>query len=142
MEQASKERAWHKLAQQPVRHSLWEQESLEAMNEVLSGLLKDEVRALRQSRTDYDEARRLSEGSDSCWSDSEDELGSEPTPELDIGLPASEGAEVVGAEVVGAEKVTLQHQGRATVVARKRVQREEQAGRTKRRSGWCRPGRR
>ena len=79
-----------------MKHSLWEQESLEALNEVLSGLLEDEVRALRQSRADYDEARRLSEGSDSCWSDSDGGSGSESTAELDIGLPTPEGAEVGG----------------------------------------------
>ena len=135
MEKAGKGKERHKLAQQPVRHSLWEQESLEAQNEVLSGLPEDEVRALRQRRADYDEARRLSEGSDSCWSDPADDSGSESAPELDTGLPALEGAEEVGAEVVGEEKVTLQHQGRATAVARKRVQREEQPGGTKRRGG-------
>ena len=117
VEQAGNGKGRHRQAEQPVKHSLWEQESLEALNEVLSGLLEDEVRALRQNRADYDEARRLSEGSDSCWSDSDGGSGSESTPELDIGLLAPEGAEVVGAEVVGVEKVTLQHQGRATTVA-------------------------
>jgi hypothetical protein len=59
----------NELAQQPVRHSLWEQDSLEALNKVLSGSLEDEVRALKRRRADYDEARRQSDGSDSCWSD-------------------------------------------------------------------------
>ena len=135
VEQAGNGKGRHKQAEQPVKHSLWEQESLEALNEVLSGLLEDEVRALRQSRADYDEARRLSEGSDSCWSDSGGDSGSESTPELDIGLPTPQGAGVVGAGVVGVEEVILQHQGRATAVARKRRQREEQTGGTKRRGG-------
>ena len=102
---------------------------------MLSGLLEDEVRALRQSRADYDEARRPSEGSDSCWSDSGGDSSSESTPELDIGLPTPQGAGVVGAGVVGVEEVLLQHQGRAAAAARKRRQREEQTGGTKRRGG-------
>jgi hypothetical protein len=67
-EQAGKRKRRHKLAQQPVRHSLWEQDSLEALNEVLAGCLEGEVRALKQRKADYDEERRQSEGSDSCWS--------------------------------------------------------------------------
>ena len=31
-------------------------------------LLEGEVRALKQRKADYDEARRQSDGSDSCWS--------------------------------------------------------------------------
>ena len=50
------------LARQPVRHLLWEQDSLEAHNEVLLGCLDVEVEAV------YDEEMRLSDGSDSCWS--------------------------------------------------------------------------
>jgi hypothetical protein len=75
VEQAGNGKGRHEQAGQPVKHSLWEQESLEALNEVLPGLLEDEVRALRQNRADYDEARRLSEGSDSCWSDSDGDSG-------------------------------------------------------------------
>ena len=90
--------------------------------------VEDEVRALRQSKADYDEARRLSEGSDSCWSDSSGDSGSESTPELDIGLPTPQGAGVVGAEVVGVEEVILQHQGKATAVARKRVRERSRLG--------------
>ena len=69
------------LSQQPTRHSLWEQDSLEALNEVLFGCLDDEVEAPQQRRAVYDEERRMSGGSDSCWSaadsdsDSEAELG-------------------------------------------------------------------
>ena len=55
----------NELAQQPVRHSLWEQDSPEAQNEVLSGHLEGEVIAMKQRKADYDEARRLSYGSDS-----------------------------------------------------------------------------
>ena len=60
------QRAEHHLS---VRHSLWEQDSLEAYNEVLFGYLDNEVGALRQWRAEYCGARRLSGGSDSCWSD-------------------------------------------------------------------------
>ena len=53
-----------------MRHSLWEQDSLEAHNELLFGCLDEETDALQQYRAQYDEARRLSDGSDSCWSHS------------------------------------------------------------------------
>ena len=66
MEQAGKRKRRHKLAQQRVRHSLWEQNSLEAQNEVLAGHLEGEVRAMKQRKADYDETRRLSDGSGSC----------------------------------------------------------------------------
>ena len=56
VEQAGKRKRRHKLAQQPVRHSLWEQDSLEAQNEVLAGHLEGEVRALKQRKAVYDEA--------------------------------------------------------------------------------------
>ena len=36
------------LDDQPVRHSLWEQGSLEAYNELLFGYLDEEVEALQQ----------------------------------------------------------------------------------------------
>ena len=68
---AAKRKRADKLSQQPARHSLWEQESLEAMNEVLFGCLDPEVAALQQRKAEYDEERRLSEGSDSCWSDTD-----------------------------------------------------------------------
>ena len=48
-----------------MRHSLWEQDSLEAQNEVLAGFLEGEMRALKQKKAVYDEARRQSDGSDS-----------------------------------------------------------------------------
>ena len=56
------------LAHQPMRHSLWEQDSLEALTEVLFGCLDGEIEALQQRKAVYDEERRLSDGSDSCWS--------------------------------------------------------------------------
>ena len=60
-----KRKRGEELAHQPVRHSLWEQDSLEAYNEVLFGYLDSEVEALRQRKAEYDEARRLSDGGDS-----------------------------------------------------------------------------
>ena len=54
------------LAHQAVRHSLWEQDSLEAYNELLFGSLDGEVEALQQRKAVYDEERKLSGGSDSC----------------------------------------------------------------------------
>ena len=82
----SKRKRGDELAHQPVSHPLWEQDSLEALNEVLFGCLDGEVEALQQRKAVYDQERRLSDGSDSCWSysgsdsDSEAELevGSEP----------------------------------------------------------------
>ena len=56
---ASKRKRVDELPQQPARHSLWEQDSLEALNEVLFGCLDDEVEALQQRRAVYDEERRL-----------------------------------------------------------------------------------
>ena len=55
---AGKRKRWDELAPLPVRHSLWEQDSLEAYNEVLLGYLDSEVGALRQSirKAGYDEA--------------------------------------------------------------------------------------
>ena len=64
------------LAHQTVRHSLWEQDSLEAYNELLFGNLDGEVEALQQRKAVYDEERRLSDGSDSCWSCSDSDSGS------------------------------------------------------------------
>ena len=61
---------------QPVRHSLWEQGTLEAYNELLFGNLDAEVEAVQQRKAAYDEERRLSEGSDSCWSGAESDSGS------------------------------------------------------------------
>ena len=67
-ELAGKRKRGDELAHQPVRHSLWEQGSLEAHNELLFGCLDGEAEALQQSKAVYDEARRLSDGSGSCWS--------------------------------------------------------------------------
>jgi hypothetical protein len=111
-EQAGMRKRRHKLAQQPVRHSLWDLDSLEAQNEVLAGLLEVEVRALRRRKAEYDEARRLSDGSDSCSSGPDVDSDNGAAPELDIGPPAQEEAGV-GAVVVGEEVATLQHQGSA-----------------------------
>ena len=47
---AGKRKRGEELAHQPVRHSLWEQDSLEAYNEVLLGYLDSEVGALRQRK--------------------------------------------------------------------------------------------
>ena len=63
-------------AHQPVRHSLWEQSSLEAYNELLFGCLDGEVAALQQKKAEYDEARRQSDGSDTCGSCSGSDSGS------------------------------------------------------------------
>ena len=101
------------LASQPVRHSLWEQDSLEALNEVL-GSLDGEVEALQQRKAEYDE-ERLSDGSDSCWSHSGSDSGS--VTELEVGSePALEGAELLtaqGGELVGVEQGHLQPGGKA-----------------------------
>ena len=88
-----------------MRHSLWEQGSLEGYNEVLLGCLDSEVGALRQRRAEYEGSRRLSEGSDSCWSDSGNDSGSEAVLEAGIEPLALEGGVVVvtqGGEVEGA----------------------------------------
>ena len=51
------------LAHQPVGHSLWEQDSLEAHNDLLFDCLDGEVEALQQREAAYDEERKLSDGS-------------------------------------------------------------------------------
>ena len=85
---ASKRKREGELVDQPVRHSLWEQGSLEAYNEVLFGCLDGEVWALRQRKVDCDEARRLSDGGDSCWSNSGSDSDSEA--ELEVGIEPNE----------------------------------------------------
>ena len=118
-EQAGKRKRRHKLAQQPVRHSLWEQDSLEAQNEVLAGLLEGEVRALKQRKADYDEARRQSDGSDSCWSGADSDTDSAAELEVVEEPLAVEGAAVVaaqGGELEGAAQGPLQPDGRAPAV--------------------------
>ena len=87
------------VAQQPVRHSLWEQDSLEALNEVLAGCLEGEVRALKQRRADYDEERRQSEGSDSCWSGADSDPDSAAELEVVDEPSALEGAAAEQGEV-------------------------------------------
>ena len=104
-ELAGKRKRGGELAHQPVRHSLWEQDSLEAYIEVLFGCLDSEVEALRQRKAEYDEARRLSDGSDSCWSYSGSDSGSEAGVEVGTAPLALEGAVVVviqGGEEEGA----------------------------------------
>jgi hypothetical protein len=58
-----KRRSEEELDDQPVRHSLWEQDTLEAYNELLFGNLDAEVEAVRQRKAAYDEERRLPEAS-------------------------------------------------------------------------------
>ena len=110
-----------------MRHYLWEQDSLEALNEVL-GSLDGEVEALQQRKAEYDEERRLSDGSDSCWSHSGSDSGS--VAELEVGSEPSalESAELLTTQVgelVGVEQGHLQPDGKAPAGPRKRVQREE-----------------
>ena len=50
---------------------------------------------LKQRKADYDEARGLSDGSDSRWSDSDGDSGNETAPEMDIGPPTLEDAGLV-----------------------------------------------
>ena len=119
-ELAGKRKRGGELAHQPVRHSLWEQDSLEAYIEVLFGCLDSEVEALRQRKAEYDEARRLSDGSDSCWSGSDNDSGSEAVLEAGIKPPALEGAVVVaaqGGELVGEGQGALQPGSRAPTVS-------------------------
>ena len=77
-----------------MRHSLWEQGSLEAYNELLFGSLDAEVEAVQQRRAVYDEERRLSEGSASCWSGADSDYDS--AAEIEVGTEpiALEGAVV------------------------------------------------
>ena len=69
---------------------------------MLFGYLDSEVGALRQRNAEYDETRRLSDGSDSCWSCldscSDSDSGSEAVLEIGIGPPALECAVVVAAQ--------------------------------------------
>ena len=87
-----KRKRGEELAHQHVRHSLWEQGSQQAYNELLFGCLDDEVEALQQSKAHYDEARRLSDGSDSCWSHPCSDSGSEAGLEVGTGSPPMGGA--------------------------------------------------
>ena len=76
---------------QPVGHSLWKQGSLEAYNRVLFGHFDGEVWALRQRKADYDETMRLSDGTDSCWSNTGCDSDSAAEIEVDIEPLALEG---------------------------------------------------
>ena len=96
------------LTSQPVRHSLWEQDSLEALNEVL-GSLDGEVEALQQRKAEYDEERGLSDVSDSCWDHSGSDSGD--VTELEAGSNPALGH--------------LQPDGEASAATRRKVQREE-----------------
>ena len=59
-----------------MRHSLWEQSSLEAYDELLFGCLDGEVATLQQRKAEYDEARRQSGGSDTSGGYSDSDSGS------------------------------------------------------------------
>ena len=107
---AGKRKREEELADQPARHSLWEQGPLEAYNEVLFGCLDGEVWALRQRKAGYNEARRLSGASDSCWSNPCSGSDSEAEPEVGIEPIALEGTVVVvtqGGEEEGAAESWL-----------------------------------
>ena len=126
---AGKRKREDELTQQPARHSLWEQDSLEACNEWLFGYLDGEVEVLQQRKAVYDEERRLSDGSDSCWSDAGSDSDSEA--ELVVGSrpPALEGAVMVAVQEgelvgLGQFKGPLQSDGKLPAVLGKRMQRE------------------
>ena len=95
---SGKRKRGEELASQAVRHSLWEQDSLEAYNELLFGHLDPEVEALQQRKAEYDEERRLSEGSDSCWSGADSDTDSAAELEVDKKPLEVEGAAVVAAQ--------------------------------------------
>ena len=116
---AGKRKRGEELAGQAVRHSLWEQDSLEAHNELLFGHLEGEVGALQQRKAAYDEERRLSEGSDSCWSGADSDTDS--AVELEVVKEPLEGEGAVveaaqGGELEGAAQGPLQSDGRAPAV--------------------------
>ena len=96
---AGKRKRRHKLAHQPVGHSLWEQDSLEALSEVLSGSLEGEVRTLKRRKAGYDEARRQSDGSDPCWSGADSDSDSAAELEVGDGPSALEGTAAEQGEV-------------------------------------------
>ena len=76
----------------------------------------------------YDEERRLSDGSDSCWSDAGRDSDSEAELEVGSRSSALEGAVVVAAqegELVESGLGPQQPDGKAPAVLGKRVQREE-----------------
>ena len=76
----------------------------------------------------YDEARRLSDGSGSCWSYSHSDSDSEAELEVGSEPPALEGAVMVAVqegELVGEGQAPLQPDGRASAVLGKRVLKAE-----------------
>jgi hypothetical protein len=95
---SGKRKRGEEMASQAVRHSLWEQDSLEAHNELLFGHLEPEVEALQQRKAEYDEERRLSEGSDSCCSGADRDTDSAAELEASREPPEVEGAAVVAAQ--------------------------------------------
>ena len=91
------------LGGQSLRHSLWEQGSLEAYNTVLFGHLDGEVWALRQREAGYGGARGLSDGGDSCWSNTGSDSDSATEIEVDI-EPLALGGAVVAVMQGGEEE--------------------------------------
>jgi hypothetical protein len=146
---AGKRKRRHKLAQQPVWHSLWEQDSLEALNEVLSGSLEGEVRALKQRKAGYDEARRQSDGSDSCWSGADSDSDSAAELEVVDEPSALEGAAAEQGEVeplrprgLAPKRLgdrTTEQGGRGKQQQRRQGGGKEGAGK-KQQSKWSMPG--
>ena len=124
----SKWKREEELDGQPVRHSLWEQGSLEPYNEVLFGNLDGDVEALQQRKAVYDEERKLSEGSDSCWSNTGSDSDSTEI-EVDIEPIALEGA-VVAVIQGGEEEIA------AVELAGKRKRKNELAQQPMRHSLW------
>ena len=119
------------LAHQFVRHSLGEQDSLEAHNELLFSCLDGEVEALQQRKAVYDEERRLSDGSDLCWSYSGSDSDSEAGLEVGSEPLALEGAVAVaaqGGELKEGARGPLQSDSRAPTVLGKREQGCTQGG--------------
>jgi hypothetical protein len=148
---AGKRKRRHKLAQQPVRHSLWEQDSLEALDEVLSGSLEGEVRALKRRKADYDEARRQSDGSDSCWSGADSDSDSAAELEVVNEPSALEGAAAEQGEVeplrprgLAPKRLrdrTTEQDGRGEQQQRRKGGGKEGAGKEQQRGGkWSMPG--
>ena len=66
---------------------------------MLSGSLEIEVRALKRRKADYDEARRQSDGSDSCWSEAGSDSDSAAELEVVDEPSALEGAAAEQGEV-------------------------------------------
>ena len=85
------------------------------------------VEALQQRKAEYDGERRLSEGSDSCWSGADSDSDSAAELEVVKEPLAVEGAAVVatqGGELEEVAQGPLQPNGRAPAVLGRREQRE------------------